>query len=124
MLLFIVFVSDLLQGVSVLRRLIFRVDTRIAIYVLKQSNFSYTSYIEECCQSLYDKPEHLYDKYLIYIVQLQRLAEKIDRLSASHGQELMRPGSGTELYVIDMKSDLEAFQRRLPFNIDEAREWI
>lgn len=67
-------------------------------------------------------PEHLYDKNLIYIVQLQRIAEKIDRLSASHGQELMRPGSGTELYVINMRSDLEAFQSRLPFNIDDSRE--
>ncbi|KAJ5610829.1 hypothetical protein N7510_007548 [Penicillium lagena] len=95
-------------------------SSSISIHVLKQSNFPCTSYIEKCCQSLYDTPEHTYDKYLIYIVQLQRIAEKIDRLSASHGQELMRPGSGTELYVINMKSDLESFQSQLPFNIDDT----
>ncbi|KAJ5815217.1 hypothetical protein N7474_006994, partial [Penicillium riverlandense] len=91
-----------------------------AILVQKQSGFHYTPYVEKCCQTLYDEPEYLHDKYLIYTVQLQCIAEKIDRLSASHGQELTRPGSGTELYVTNIKSELEALQNRISFNIDDT----
>lgn len=56
------------------------------------------------------------------LVQLQYIAEKIDRLFANHKQELMRPGSGSEFYVTSIRTDLEAFQNRLPFNIYDARE--
>lgn len=97
---------------------------RISILVQKHSTFPYVSYIEECCQSLHDANEFPYDKHMIHLIHLQHLAEKIDRLSASHGSDLMKPGSGSELYVTNLKADLEGFYRRLPFDMYEMRECI
>ncbi|KAJ5744866.1 hypothetical protein N7533_009736 [Penicillium manginii] len=56
----------------------------------------------------------------MHILQLQLIAEKIDRLSADHGDELSIPGSGAELYVKSIKDDLSTFQQRLPFNIYDS----
>jgi hypothetical protein len=58
----------------------------------------------------------------MHILQLQLIAEKIDRLSADHGDELSIPGSGAELYVKSIKDDLSTFQQRLPFNIYDSRK--
>ena len=58
----------------------------------------------------------------MHIVHLQHIAEKIDRLSADHGDELVRPGSGVELYITGIKDDLSTFHKRLNFNIDDSRE--
>jgi hypothetical protein len=79
-------------------------------------------YLEDCCRSLQDGKEYPNDLYMTALVQLQHIAEKIDRLSGNHRKELMRPGSGLELYVTSIKSDLDAFQDRLLFNIYDARE--
>ncbi|KAJ5167138.1 uncharacterized protein N7482_005919 [Penicillium canariense] len=95
-------------------------SSTIAALLHKQPTFSYIPYIEECCQSLQNANESPHDSYITSLVQLQRIAEKIDHLSANHTQELMRPGSGSELYVTHIKSDLEAFQDRLSFDIYEA----
>lgn len=81
-------------------------------------------YLEECCRSLQDGKEYSHDLYMTALVQLQHIAEKIDRLSGNHKQEPMRPGSGSELYVTSIRSDLDAFQNRLAFNIYDARESI
>ncbi|CAI7619386.1 unnamed protein product [Penicillium glandicola] len=56
----------------------------------------------------------------MHIMQLQHIAEKIDRLSAAHGDELVRPGSGVELYVTGLKDDLSTFHKRLTFNIHDS----
>ncbi|CAI7678987.1 unnamed protein product [Penicillium pancosmium] len=71
-------------------------------------------------QFLFNTNEHPHDRYMMHIVQLQHIAEKIDRLSAEHGDELTRPGSGAELYVKVVKDDLSTFQKRLPFNIYDS----
>lgn len=79
-------------------------------------------YLEDCCRSLQDIKEYPHDVYMTTIVHLQHIAEKIDRLSGNHKQEPMTPGSASELYVTSLRSDLDAFQNRLPFNISDARE--
>lgn len=94
---------------------------RISVLFQKQSTFSYTAYLEECCQSLQNGKEYSHDMYMTALVQLQYIGEKIDRLSAEPRQGLMRPGSGSELYIKSIRTDLESFQDRLPFNIYDAR---
>jgi hypothetical protein len=96
--------------------------TRISVLLQKQSTFSYIPYLEDCCRSLQDQEEYPHDLYMTALVQLQHISEKIDRLSENHRQELMRPGSGLELYVTSVRSDLDAFQNRQTFNINDARE--
>ncbi|KAJ5082350.1 hypothetical protein N7532_011393 [Penicillium argentinense] len=95
-------------------------SSSIAILLQKYSTFPYVTYIEICCQSLHQDNEYPHDKYITHIVQLQHIAEKIDRLSADHGEELVRPGSGAELYVTNVKNDLSNFHKRLPFNLFDS----
>lgn len=96
--------------------------TRVAVLVQKQFHFSYTSYIEDCCKTVSDTARAPYDKYLLYIIQLQHSVDKVDQLSAQHASELGTPGSGAELYVTSLIADLEVFQTRLPFEISDLRK--
>ncbi|KAJ5291942.1 hypothetical protein N7478_001193 [Penicillium angulare] len=88
-----------------------------AVFLHKHSNFPYIPYFDECCRSLDQEEEYPTDKYIVHSFQLQHIAEKINRLSTDHRNDLKKPMSGTELYVMSIKSDLEAFESRLPFKI-------
>ncbi|KAJ5150701.1 uncharacterized protein N7500_010890 [Penicillium coprophilum] len=91
----------------------------IAILVQKKSTVLRLPYQEECCKTLREANEYPHDKYISYVIQLQFIAEKVDQLSARHGVDLEKPGSGSELYITNLKSDLAAFYRHLPFDINE-----
>ncbi|EFQ99999.1 hypothetical protein MGYG_03007 [Nannizzia gypsea CBS 118893] len=86
----------------------------------KQLTFPYTAYLEECCKSIYDAAEYPYDKSILYIVQLQHIVEKVNRITFQHGMELKNSGSAMELYVLGLKSELEAFRVRSGFTSDET----
>ncbi|KXG52499.1 uncharacterized protein PGRI_087830 [Penicillium griseofulvum] len=92
----------------------------IAILVQKKSTILRFPYQEECCKSLQEAKEYPHDKYISYVIELQFISEKVDQLSARHEFELETPGSGSELYITNLKSDLEAFYRHLPFNLSES----
>ncbi|KAJ5767270.1 uncharacterized protein N7511_004886 [Penicillium nucicola] len=94
-------------------------SSSIAVLVQKHSTFAHMPYLEECCRSLSQGNEYQHDEYISYIIRLQFIAEKIDSFSAKHGIELDHPGSGSELYIMNLKSELEGFYRQLPFNVDE-----
>ena len=92
---------------------------RVAVLVQKHSTFAHLPYLEECCNSLSRANEYQYDKYISHIIRLQFIAEKIDSFSAKHGIELEHPGSGSELYINNLKSELEGFHHQLPFDLNE-----
>jgi hypothetical protein len=94
---------------------------RIAVLVQKHSTFAHLPYLEECCNSLSRANEYQYDKYISHIIRLQFIAEKIDSFAAKHGIELEHPGSGSELYITNLKSELEGFHHQLPFDLNESR---
>ncbi|KAJ5091449.1 hypothetical protein NUU61_006319 [Penicillium alfredii] len=94
-------------------------SSTISVLVQKLSTFPYFPYLDECCKSLHDVGEYPCDKYIKYIVQLQLIADKVDRLSVKHEAELQSPGSGSELYITNLKSELETFQKQLPFNMQD-----
>ncbi|RDW74645.1 fungal specific transcription factor domain-containing protein [Aspergillus mulundensis] len=93
----------------------------VAMLVQKISTIPRLPYYEECCKALLEANEHLHDKYMTYVIQLQFIAGKIDNLSSKHTLDLEKPGSGSELYITSLNSDLEVFRRRLPFDIYESR---
>ncbi|KAL4786040.1 hypothetical protein BJX76DRAFT_139919 [Aspergillus varians] len=95
-------------------------SSSIAMLVQKKSTILRLPYHEECCKALHEANEYPHDKYITYVIQLQFIAEKIDHLSAKHGLDLERPGSGSELYIASLRSDLEAFYRHLAFDIHES----
>ncbi|KAJ5529942.1 hypothetical protein N7527_003335 [Penicillium freii] len=95
-------------------------SSSIAMLVQKKSTILRLPYQEECCKTLSESNEYPHDKYISYVIQLQFIAEKVDNLSAKHGLELETPGSGSELFITNLKSELEAFHRQLPFSINES----
>ncbi|KAK2848512.1 hypothetical protein FQN49_005656, partial [Arthroderma sp. PD_2] len=92
----------------------------VAGLLQKQPTFPHTTYLEESCKSLYDAAEYPNDKFILHSVQLQLIVEKIDRISFRHGMELKNPGSAMELYVQNLKSELEAFRDQLGSSLDET----
>ncbi|KAI2739659.1 hypothetical protein DTO013E5_9015 [Penicillium roqueforti] len=95
-------------------------SSSIAMLVQKKSTILRLPYQEECCKTLREANEYPHDKYVSYVIQLQFIAEKVDNLSAKHGFDLETPGSGSELYISNLKSDLDAFYRHLPFDINDS----
>ena len=89
--------------------------------VQKKSSVLRLPYHEKCCKSLAEANEYPHDKYIASVIQLQFIAEKIDNLSEKHVSDLEKPGSGAELYITNIKSELETFHRHLPFDINESR---
>jgi hypothetical protein len=77
--------------------------------VQKKSTTLRSAYQDDCCKSLTEINGYPNDKYISYVIQLQFTAEKIDQVSTRHGLDLEKPGSGSELYITNLKSDLEAF---------------
>lgn len=86
----------------------------------KMSTFPHSAYIEDCCESLGKDEEYPSDRYLLHIVRLQYILEKVNRLSFQHRIEPRYPDPAVELYVSNFKSDLELFKERLPFAIHES----
>ncbi|KAI9721706.1 MAG: hypothetical protein M1812_002040 [Candelaria pacifica] len=80
----------------------------------------HSMYIEGCCKSLRDAAEYATDKYLLYIVRLQYILEKIDHLSIQKGANIDTPESAVEAYMWALKSDLDVFRERLPFAMSDS----
>ncbi|KAL5340893.1 hypothetical protein BJX70DRAFT_82741 [Aspergillus crustosus] len=95
-------------------------SSSIAMLVQKRSTMLRLPHHEECCQSLLEANEYPQDKYIKYVIQLQHITEKIDNISSRHALDLEKPGSGSELYIANLKSELETFSRHLPFDIHES----
>ncbi|KAJ5294954.1 hypothetical protein N7508_009775 [Penicillium antarcticum] len=95
-------------------------SSSIAVLVQKHSTFAHLPYLEECCRSLSHVKEYQHDKYISHIIRLQFIAENIDSFSAKHRIELEHPGSGSELYIANLKSELEGFCHQLPFDLNES----
>lgn len=85
----------------------------------KMSTFPFSAYIDEYCKSLRDEATCPTDKYLLYIVRLQAIAEKIDRLYSQRVSEL-NPESTIELFVKQLQGEIEMFRERLPFDMSES----
>jgi len=85
----------------------------------KTSTFPFSANIDEYCKSLRNEATCPTDKYLLYVVRLQAIAEKIDSLFSQRVSEL-NPESTIELFVKQLQSELELFRERLPFDMTES----
>ncbi|KAK2806465.1 hypothetical protein FQN50_005883 [Emmonsiellopsis sp. PD_5] len=98
----------------------FYLSSTIAVLLQKRPMFSHTQAIDDFCRSLSNTAEYETDKYIPYIIQLQLIMEKIDRLDTRHLEELnTSTGSAAELYVTTIQSDLQNFHASLPFPLTE-----
>jgi hypothetical protein len=91
----------------------------ISTMLQKMSTFPFSAYIDDFCKTLRDEAACPTDKYVLYVVRLQAIAEKIDRLYSQQVSEL-NPESTIELFVKQLQTELELFRERLPFDITES----
>lgn len=85
----------------------------------KTSTFPFSAHIDDFCKTLRDEAACPTDKYVLYVVRLQAIAEKIDRLYSQRVSEL-NPESTIELFVKQLQTELELFRERLPFDMAES----
>ncbi|PYI11625.1 hypothetical protein BO78DRAFT_403035 [Aspergillus sclerotiicarbonarius CBS 121057] len=85
----------------------------------KQCSFSYLPYFEDCCKLLATDAEYASDQYLLHIVQLQRISERITSISAQNILGLHSSGLGIEHSFRELKSELELYRASLPCRLDE-----
>ena len=79
-----------------------------AIGVKKPNNLKYSEYMIQCCMSLREDIEHRADAYLLYLIQLQRLAEEV--YETFHLEKLP---SNTEMELLRLQKAVKAFNTRL-----------
>ncbi|KAL3423701.1 hypothetical protein PVAG01_05448 [Phlyctema vagabunda] len=98
----------------------FYLSSGTSMILQKTSIFPYSDYITEtCCDHISAKGTSPLDKYILYLVQLQRISEKIDQLYYRHGPHLNDPDASVELLISSLQSELSIYRDRLPFDINE-----
>lgn len=86
----------------------------------KARRFNYTPEVLECCQRLAAQAEDPTDKYLPYIIHLQKLIEDVDDVMANASEVRSIQETTTELSAIREKYAL--IKSNLPFSLSESRE--
>jgi hypothetical protein len=97
------------------------VSSRVSQILQKGSSFPYLPYFESICKLLAADVEHPSDKYLLHIVQLQQLSEKITLVSSQHVPETHNTPFRLEHYYRELKSELDLYSANLPFLLCESR---
>jgi hypothetical protein len=78
----------------------------------------HSPYIEECCQVLEDSPECGTDVYLVQLIRLQHISERISQdipLDAPASFWASKPPVG--MYIKSFQDELANFKRALPKHI-------
>lgn len=92
---------------------------RISQILQKRCSFPYSPYIESLGILLATEPEYSSDRYLLHIVQLQKISERIVPLSTPVVPEIHDPNLGIEHHYRELKTDLVRYQANLPFPLTE-----
>lgn len=74
------------------------------------------------CKILATDAECPSDTHLLYIVQLQRLSERVSQVASQNGPDTCKPGFTLERDYRNLKSELELYRANLPFLLTESRE--
>lgn len=86
----------------------------------KSKHFLYTPYVAECCDIVAAQGDHLSDKHLPYIVQLQKLTEDLELVvSKTHAEDT------SEQFVPQiqsLKSSCDKVRSSIPFPLSESRK--
>ncbi|KAF2813056.1 uncharacterized protein BDZ99DRAFT_382428 [Mytilinidion resinicola] len=93
-------------------------SSSIAVMLQKLITFPYSTYIEDTCVSLKEKSEYATDKYLVYIIKLQRILGDISHQTSGHFN-LIDPDAAVELHITKLRAELDNFRERLPFPMSE-----
>ncbi|KAJ5779814.1 hypothetical protein N7457_007534 [Penicillium paradoxum] len=86
----------------------------------KRCAFPYLPYFENMCKTLATDAEHPSDKYLLHIVQLQQLSERISQASTQNLTGLHHPNFSLEQEYRQFRSELDLYRTNLPFPLTET----
>ncbi|KGO48075.1 hypothetical protein PEX1_019150 [Penicillium expansum] len=90
--------------------------------ILQKGSFlPYLPYFESICKVLAADAEYPSDRYLLYIVQLQQLSEKITLVSSQHVPEIQNTSVSLQHYYREFKPQLDLFRANLPFLLTESQ---
>ncbi|KAJ5628484.1 hypothetical protein N7490_010712 [Penicillium lividum] len=98
----------------------FYFSSAISQILQKRFCFPYLQYLESLGMYLATDPEYASDRYLIHIVELQRISEKIAVYSAPHFPGPHGGNPGIELSYVELKAELSSYQANLPFSLNES----
>ncbi|KAH8803667.1 hypothetical protein F5884DRAFT_806152 [Xylogone sp. PMI_703] len=96
-------------------------SSTVSVILQKLATFPYSIYIENCCGLLRQAEDHPTDRYLLSIIQLQHIMEKINRLLSDVSEEISISSPAVVALVMSLKSELEDFKSRLPFSMNESQ---
>ncbi|OQE01924.1 hypothetical protein PENSOL_c003G10580 [Penicillium solitum] len=117
------FISHLRKYLQIFRQRMFEltslVSSRISQILQKGCSFPYLPYFESICKLLAADAEYPSDKYLLHVVQLQQLSEKITLVSSQHVPEIHNTPFSLEHYYRELKSELDLYRANLPFLLCE-----
>ncbi|KAJ6189853.1 hypothetical protein N7519_004761 [Penicillium mononematosum] len=87
----------------------------------KGCSFPYSPYFESMCKLLATDAEYPSDRYLLHIVQLQQISEKITLVSMQHVPKIQNSSFGLEHYYRELKSEIDLYRANLPFLLTESQ---
>ena len=96
---------------------------RLSIGVKKPNTLKYSEYMIKYCMSLKEEMEYPVDANLLYLIQLQRLAEEVyetfhlEKLSNNTQMEMMRLQTHVKVY----NTRLQEWRASLPLDIQKSR---
>lgn len=95
-------------------------DSSSSILLQKARNFLHTPYVTECCKHIALHGHEPSDKYLQYMVHLQRLIEEVDDTVAREGPTKWSQHCVDELQRV--KESCAEIRSSLPFPLSESRK--
>ena len=101
--------------------LTYLMPSSISQILQKGCSFPYSPYFESMCKLLAADAEYPSDRYLLYIMQLQQISEKITLASMQHVPEIRNTNFGLEHSYRELKSEIELYRANLPFLLTESR---
>jgi hypothetical protein len=95
---------------------------RVSQILEKRSYFPYLPYLESLGMHLATDPEYPSDKYLLHIVRLQRIAEKLTGFSIPNAPGTDESKAGIEDAYGELTAELVSYEANLPFSLSENRQ--
>ncbi|KAJ5148027.1 hypothetical protein N7526_001379, partial [Penicillium atrosanguineum] len=97
----------------------FYFSSAISQVLQKRLYFPYLPYFESLGIDLATNPEYASDKYLLHLVRLQRISEKVTLCSIPNDPTPRETNSTIEHYYGELNAELASYQANLPFPLIE-----
>ena len=97
----------------------------MALAFQRFDSIRYSPYLDQALRELEENPDYESDIYLVYLVRIQRLTERISRLHAKDHVEGDLPGiirAPKHVYISALQGDLDRYANELPDRLRKNSE--